>query len=240
VSAAAVMLLAAALAAWSPGRSVVAARARVLAARQPAEAPGAPAPPGPRRRWLLAGAAGLAAGFLVGGLPGVGAAAVVGVAGERLLRRADGAGASPGPLLLADLPVACDLLAVCLSAGLPAGRALAAVAGALPAPLGPELATVAGLYRLGAPPRRAWDGVPPELAGLGRVLVRAGESGSAVVAALQALAGDTRAEARGRRDAAVRRAGVWVLAPLGACFLPAFLCLGVVPLVLGIAADVFG
>jgi hypothetical protein len=31
-----------------------------------------------------------------------------------------------------------------------------------------------------------------------------------------------------------------VLAPLGACFLPAFLCLGVVPLVLGIAADVFG
>ena len=41
-------------------------------------------------------------------------------------------------------------------------------------------------------------------------------------------------------EAAVRRAGVWVLAPLGVCFLPAFLCLGVVPMVLGIAADVFG
>ena len=27
----------------------------------------------------------------------------------------------------------------------------------------------------------------------------------------------------------MRRAGVWVLAPLGACFLPAFVCLGVVP-----------
>jgi Flp pilus assembly protein TadB len=240
VSAAAVVLLAAALAVWSPGRSVVAARARALAAPAPAEVPGPPAPPGPRRRWLLAAAAGLAAGLLVGGPVGVGAAVVVGVAGERLLRGRDAAGASPGPLLSADLPVACDLLAVCLSAGLPAGRALAAVAGALPAPLGPELATVAGLYRLGAPPRRAWDDVPPELAGLGRVLVRAGESGSAVVAALRALAGDTRAEARGRRDAAVRRAGVWVLAPLGACFLPAFLCLGVVPLVLGIAADVFG
>jgi hypothetical protein len=38
----------------------------------------------------------------------------------------------------------------------------------------------------------------------------------------------------------VQRAGVWVLAPLGACFLPAFVCLGVAPLVLGIAADVFG
>jgi hypothetical protein len=33
---------------------------------------------------------------------------------------------------------------------------------------------------------------------------------------------------------------VWVLAPLGLCFLPAFVCLGVVPLVLGIAGDVFG
>jgi hypothetical protein len=30
-----------------------------------------------------------------------------------------------------------------------------------------------------------------------------------------------------------------VLAPLGVCFLPAFVCLGVAPMVLGIAADVF-
>ncbi|MGY1639606.1 type II secretion system F family protein [Geodermatophilus sp. SYSU D00703] len=235
-----VLLLAAALVVWSPGRSVVAARARSLAAPSPAEASGAPAPPGPRRRWFLAGAAGLAGGLLVGGVLGLCTAVLVGVVGERLLRRRDGGVGSQAPPLSADLPVACDLLAVCLSAGLPVGRALAAVAGALPAPLGPELATVAGLYRLGAPPRRAWDAVPPELAGLGRVLVRAGESGSAVVLSLQTLAGDTRAEERGRRDAAVRRAGVWVLAPLGACFLPAFLCLGVVPLVLGIAADVFG
>jgi len=31
-----------------------------------------------------------------------------------------------------------------------------------------------------------------------------------------------------------------VLAPLGACFLPAFVCLGVVPLVLGLATGVLG
>ena len=36
------------------------------------------------------------------------------------------------------------------------------------------------------------------------------------------------------------KAGVWVLAPLGVCFLPAFVCLGVVPLVLGIAGNVLG
>ena len=58
--------------------------------------------------------------------------------------------------------------------------------------------------------------------------------------ALRALAAESRASARAETEAAVRRAGVWVLAPLGACFLPAFVCLGVVPMVLGIAGDVFG
>jgi len=96
------------------------------------------------------------------------------------------------------------------------------------------------VVRLGAEPRRAWADVPEELAALGRVLVRAGESGATAAPALRALAADSRAAARAATEAAVRRAGVWVLAPLGACFLPAFVCLGVVPMVLGIAGDVFG
>ncbi len=234
------LVLASALLCW-PVRSPVAVRARWLAARDVAGRPPRPSGPGAaRRRWLLAGAAGLAAGLLVGGGAGVGVAGLVAVGGERLLRRAGREGTRAGPTPEADLPVACDLLAVCLEVGLPVGGALAAVATALPGPLGPELATVAGLYRLGAAPRRAWADVPAELAVLGRVLVRAGESGSTVVPALRSLAADARAGERSRADAAARRAGVWVLAPLGACFLPAFLCLGVVPLVLGIAADVFG
>ena len=138
-----------------------------------------------------------------------------------------------------DLPGACDLIGVCLAAGVPVAGALAAVGDAVPGPLGAQLRTVAALYRLGAEPRRAWADVPGELAALGRVLVRAGESGAAVVPALRTLAADSRSAARADTEAAVRRAGVWVLAPLGACFLPAFLCLGVVPLVIGIAGDVF-
>jgi pilus assembly protein TadC len=119
------------------------------------------------------------------------------------------------------------------------GGALAAVGDGDPGPVGALLRRVAALYRLGAEPHRAWVDVPDELAGLGRALVRAGESGDAVVPALRSLAADSRAAARLEAEAAVRRAGIWVLAPLGACFLPAFLCLGVVPLVLGIAGDVF-
>jgi hypothetical protein len=61
-----------------------------------------------------------------------------------------------------------------------------------------------------------------------------------VVPALRGLAAEARTSSRARTEAALQRAGVWVLAPLGACFLPAFLCLGVVPLVLGIARGVFG
>jgi pilus assembly protein TadC len=178
--------------------------------------------------------------LLVGGPTGVVAGGVVAVAGERMLRRA-----APDPrrmartALLRDLPATCDLLAVCLAAGVPVSGALAAVAEADPGPVGGQLRQVAALYRLGAEPHRAWEQVPDELAGLGRTLVRAGESGAAVVPALRSLAAGGRAGVRHEAEAAVRRAGIHVLAPLGACFLPAFLCLGVVPLVLGIAADVF-
>jgi pilus assembly protein TadC len=196
--------------------------------------------PAPRRRWLLAAGVALPVGLLIGGGAGLVAVGVVAVGGERLLR-------SAGPderavtrtALLRNLPGACDLLGVCLSAGVPVAGALAAVGETVPGPLGAQLRTVAALYRLGAEPRRAWADVSGELAAVGRVLVRAGESGAAVVPALTSLAADTRSAQRAEAEAAVRRAGIWVLAPLGACFLPAFLCLGVVPLVLGIAGDVF-
>ena len=193
-----------------------------------------------RRRWLLAGGTGLAVGLLLGGGAGLGGAVAVAIGGERLLRRASpDAAAEARTAVVRDLPGACDLLAVCLAAGVPVDGALRAVGDAVAGPVGGQLRTVAAFYRLGAEPRRAWADVPIELAGLGRLLVRAGESGASVAPAVRSLAADSRASARAEMDAAVRRAGVWILAPLGACFLPAFVCLGVVPMVLGIAGDVF-
>jgi Flp pilus assembly protein TadB len=244
----ALVALATALLVWSPGVALTRHRLRTLIARLPAgRAARPPAGPGrdpggaARRRWLLAGAGGLAVGLLLGGTTGSVVAVVVAVGGERLLRAGvPDERAAERAALGRDLPGACDLLAVCLAAGVPVGGALAAVGEALPAPLGARLTGVAALYRLGAEPRRAWSEAPAELAPLGRVLVRAGESGSAVAPALRSLAADGRAAARSSAEAAVQRAGVWVLAPLGLCFLPAFVCLGVVPLVLGIAGDVFG
>ena len=186
---------------------------------------------------MSAAVAGLGVALLLGGLVGALAGLMAAGAAEWLLRRApDGTDTAD---LSAALPVGCDLLAVCLAAGVPPGAALAAVAAAVPEPLGDHLRRVAALYRLGAEPARAWAGTPPALDPLARVFVRVGESGSAAGPALRALATDLRSEERSRAQARVQRAGVWVLAPLGACFLPAFLCLGVVPLVLGIAGTVF-
>jgi pilus assembly protein TadC len=251
---AALLALAGALATWPPARERIRQRVQAFHAvaavrtlpRTSALAAVATSSTGDgaakarRRRWALAGAAGLGAGLLTGGLAGPVVGAGMAVAAERLLRRMDGrADATLRGVRLRDLPVACDLLAVCLAGGLPVGSALGAVASAVPGPLGTELAQVAGLYRLGAEPRRAWAHVSAELAPLGRVVARAGESGSAIRSALRTLAGEARASARGSTEAAVRRAGVTVLAPLGLCFLPAFVCLGVAPLVLGIARDVF-
>jgi Flp pilus assembly protein TadB len=193
------------------------------------------------RRWLVAAVAGAVVVVLLGaGLVGWSCAAGVALGVERLLRRQDAAG--PGLDRRAvdrDLPGACDLLAVCLGAGLPVGTALAEVAAAVAGPVGERLREVATSLSLGSDARQAWAAVPVELAPLGRVLIRAAESGSSVGAGLRALAAESRAAAGARAEAAVRRAGVWILAPLGLCFLPAFVCLGVLPLVLGIAGNVF-
>jgi Type II secretion system (T2SS), protein F len=238
-AAAPLLALAVALLVWPPAGSRTTQRVRRLV--------GPPRRPGGRRtslgapwqRRLLAGGAGCAVGLLVGGTTGAVLALGTGIAADRWLGRRGTGAQEIGAAVERELPAACDLLAVCLAAGMPVGRAVAAVAEAVPEPLAAALHGVAGLYRMGAEPRRAWSAVPAELASLGRVLVRAGESGSAAGPALRALAADGRATSRARIESDVRRAGVWVLAPLGLCFLPAFICLGVVPLVLGIAGQVF-
>jgi len=216
-------LLAAALWVWPSQRTAVARRtSRLLPA--PPTAGGERSGPGAGRRWAMAGAAGVGTGLVLGGAVGLVAGLVVTVAAERLVTRAGrDRSAELRAAMARDLPGTCDLLAVCLSAGMPIGAALAAVGDAVPAPVGRHLRLVAAHSRLGGEARAAWSGVPSPLAPLGRVLVRAGTSGSAAVPALRVLAAEARVAVRAADAAAVGRAGIWVLAPLGLCFLPAFL-----------------
>ena len=142
--------------------------------------------------------------------------------------------------LIADLPIAVDLLAACLRGGAPWHDAVTAVAEAVGGPLGEELQAVSVQIRLGADPAEAWLALTkePSLAPLARTAVRAASTGAALAPSLSRLARDQRRVARTAAAARARAAGIRALAPLGVCFLPAFVLLGVVPAIAGIAATI--
>ncbi|WP_341829905.1 type II secretion system F family protein [Streptomyces hainanensis] len=135
------------------------------------------------------------------------------------------------------LPLATELLAACLAAGAAPGAAAGAVGAALDGPLGRGLVRAAAELRLGGDPAAVWGrfGRLPGAAGLARRLELAGTSGAPVVAAVTAEAAESRARRRRSAQAGARRAAVWATGPLGLCFLPAFLLIGVAPVVLGLA-----
>jgi hypothetical protein len=59
---------------------------------------------------------------------------------------------------------------------------------------------------------------------------------------VQRLGGDLAAAARADVEAVARRVGVTAALPLGVCFLPAFLVIGVIPMAVGLftSMHVFG
>lgn len=234
----ALLLLAAGVA--LSGRS---ARARVRRLRTLRARPAAIRPPPAAARAVAAALAALAAVLLVGGVAGVVAAGAIGAGVHRVLSRLEPAASRRlGQQRAAQLPLALDLLAVCLRAGSPLVVALDAVAAAVAAPLAADLAAVAALQRLGASVTAAWarHEDDPVLGPVVRSVHRSARSGSALAAAFERLAAERRAAARAAGEVRARRAGVLAAAPLGLCFLPAFVCLGVAPLVLSIARAVLG
>ena len=66
---------------------------------------------------------------------------------------------------------------------------------------------------------------------------RSARAGSALSAQVGELAAETRRRAHDEALARAERAGVLVSGPLGLCFLPAFVCLGIVPVVIGLAGS---
>ncbi|MEU9383624.1 hypothetical protein AB0D38_22705, partial [Streptomyces sp. NPDC048279] len=63
-------------------------------------------------------------------------------------------------------------------------------------------------------------------------------SGLPAAAPVARLAGDARAEWARNATARARRAAVLISAPVGLCFLPAFIAVGVLPVVIGLAGGV--
>jgi pilus assembly protein TadC len=92
----------------------------------------------------------------------------------------------------------------------------------------------------GAAPEAAWAPLDGDVEGarrIGRAAVRSADSGAALAGALARVAEDLRADRAAAAEAAARRAGVLVVLPLVLCFLPAFLLVGVVPVVVAVLGD---
>ena len=137
-----------------------------------------------------------------------------------------------------------DVLSVCLSAGMSAAAAAAATSSSAPPGLAAVFRRAADLLALGAEPDTAWavpvDGADAASEALARLARRSAASGSALAQGVADLAEQSRQEATHAAAAAAERASVLIAGPLGLCFLPAFICLGIVPVVAGLAGDVFG
>ncbi|MBQ1083430.1 type II secretion system F family protein [Nocardiopsis sp. B62] len=131
-----------------------------------------------------------------------------------------------------ELPVLIGLIASGVRAGATLPACLGAVSGAARGDLGAELSVVRDQLRLGAEPALAWrrSALPEPLVAVGQDLARAAETGAPVADLLDRHVRDLRRRSRAAATGRVERLGVLVVAPLGLCFLPAFVLIGIVPM----------
>lgn len=164
----------------------------------------------------------------------------VSVRTHRLMRRSV---TGADPLAVAS---SLDVFAVCLAAGMAVSSAAAATAPFAPPQLSAVLRRAADLLALGADPAIAWSAPPDQPASpadlhndaLLRLARRSASSGAALADGVADLAVQARHDAAHAATAAAERASVLIAGPLGLCFLPAFVCLGIVPVVAGLAGEV--
>ena len=189
---------------------------------------------GRRRRAVAAFLAALGGAALVGGAGGwVAGLAAGAVAWVGLGRLEPAAVVRRRQHVTAAVPLAAELLAAAVGSGAPPDRAAEVVGRAMGGPLGDGLSVAAAATRVGADPRSAWAGLldDPASRPIGRAMLRSAARGVSPVPVLQRVALDARDSARWAAEARARSVGAKAAAPLGLCFLPAFVLVGIVPLV---------
>lgn len=137
-------------------------------------------------------------------------------------------------LIAAQLPTALDLMVAALEVGRPPATAFELAAEATADPLGTELGLVAGRLAIAGDPDVVWRtmALDRSLAPVGRAFRRAAASGMPVAHVVSGVADDLRRERRAARRERSRKVAVRTAAPLGACFLPAFFLIGIVPTII--------
>lgn len=150
----------------------------------------------------------------------------------RRRRRGSPEGVDPAVLL--------DLVGAALEAGSSVPGALVALGEAIGGSPGGVLRRAGSALLLGASWPDAWAGAPPGALLLADALEPAWLDGVAAGPLLRRAADRVRAERSDLAKEAAARLGVRLVLPLGLCFLPAFVLLGLVPVVLGSGAGMVG
>ena len=175
--------------------------------------------------WIAVPVVGLVAAATIGVWAGAFAAVSALLIGRR----------RPTAVASLDVPLVADLIAACLAAGATPSDALRAAAESSPE-AGNVCRPVADRLAAGALPREAWQ--PwldrPDLATIARACVRAADTGAATTQELRRAGDRARAQRRAELARRTHRAAVWAVLPLGVCFLPAFVLVGIVPFALGL------
>ncbi|AEG43185.1 type II secretion system F family protein [Isoptericola variabilis] len=144
----------------------------------------------------------------------------------------------PGPSHAAvAVPVLLELVAAAVRSGAGVPRALRATGDAVGGPDGAALARAADALRLGADWDTAWREAPARLDVVRRALRGAWADGAAPTEALRAAGAEHAHERRSAARTAAGRLAVRLVLPLGACFLPAFVLVGLVPVLLALGVD---
>lgn len=221
----------AALAVLAVGRT---SRPRRLLAVLPRDTvDGVPAPQEQRSplRIVVAGVVLIASIGIVGGIAGVALGLVIAglVAGAPVRHRKVGVAAD-------DVPIVVDLVAGCLDAGALLPDALAAASQATTGLLAVRCQQVARSLQAGLTGADAWRPWldDPSLAGVARTATRTSHTGAAAAEDFRRTASRMRSRRRAAAEHRVRQAAVWLVVPLGLCFLPAFVLVAVLPIVIGL------
>ncbi|BDZ41500.1 hypothetical protein GCM10025865_07990 [Paraoerskovia sediminicola] len=140
----------------------------------------------------------------------------------------------------ADGPIALGVLIELLGAAVRAGaslpRALDTVGTAIGAQDGAALRRAGSALVLGASWGEAWDGSPARLGVISDALRATWESGVSPGGALRTAGDELTRGACARVKEASARLGVRLVLPLGVCFLPAFVLVGIVPVLMSLGA----
>lgn len=148
--------------------------------------------------------------------------------------------ARDGPPSLLDCATDIELYAACLASGAAPAHAAAAVSEVSRANAS-QWASVAAMLSLGAPATASWSPMVglPALEELARLAAHSEDSGGSLVGSCERIARDLRSQSSEEATAAAERAGVFIAMPLALCFLPAFIILGLLPIVIQLATQHF-